>query len=171
MEENKLATIQEEVKENKVENDEIEKSVTEISNVKQMSPSKMVLRRFFRSKLSIIGLIIVVFLLIIGIVIEINKVTIPGEYAPIIIDWTKEAIKYILLAFSFFEILRGLFHLISPHPDTSIAHICNAILLAAASIAVCTYSPNAIIAIGAQTLIMSICMCIYEHLNNIKYYS
>ena len=64
MEENKLATIQEEVKENKVENDEIEKSVTEISNVKQMSPSKMVLRRFFRSKLSIIGLIIVVFLFV-----------------------------------------------------------------------------------------------------------
>ena len=60
MEENKLATIQEEVKENNLDNDEIEKTVTEISNVKQMSPSKMVLRRFFRSRLSIIGLIIVI---------------------------------------------------------------------------------------------------------------
>ena len=61
MEENKLATIQEN---NKVDNDEIEKTVTEISNVKQMSPTRMVLRRFFRSKLSIIGLIIVVFLFV-----------------------------------------------------------------------------------------------------------
>lgn len=121
-------------------------------------------------KIAIIS-VIVVFLSTVGIAIEINKVTIPGEYAPIIIEWTKEAIKYILLAFSFFEILRGLFHLMSPHPDTSIAHICNAILLAAASIAVCTYLPNAIIAIGAQTLIMSICMGVYEHLNRIKYYS
>ena len=121
-------------------------------------------------KITIIS-IIIVFLLTVGIVMEINKVTVPGEYAPIIIDWTKEAIKYILLAFSFFEILRGLFHLMSPHPDTSIAHICNAILLSAASIAACTYLPNAIVAIGAQTLIMSICMCIYERLNNIKYYS
>ena len=121
-------------------------------------------------KIAIIS-IIVVFLLAVGIAIEINKVTIPGEYAPVIIEWTKEAIKYILLAFSFFEILRGLFHLMSPHPDTSIAHICNAILLAAASIAACTYLQNAIIAIGAQTLIMSIYMGIYEHLNRIKYYS
>ena len=121
-------------------------------------------------KIAIIS-IIVIFLLAVGVTIEINKVIIPGEYAPIIIKWTKEAVKHILLAFSFLEILRGLFHLISPHPDTSIAHICNAILLAAASIAACTYSQNAIIAIGAQTLIMSICMGIYEHLNRIKYYS
>lgn len=121
-------------------------------------------------KIAIIS-IIVVFLSTVGIAMEINNVAIPGEYAPIIIEWTKEAVKYILLAFSFIEILRGLFHLMSPHPDTSIAHICNAILLAAASIAACTYLPNAIIAIGAQTLIMSICIGIYEHLNNIKYYS
>ena len=121
-------------------------------------------------KVAIIS-IIVVFLLTVGIVIEINNIAIPGEYVPIIIEWTKEAIKHILLAFSFLEILRGLFHFLSPHPDTSIAHMCNAILLAAASIAACTYLPNAIIAIGAQTLIMSICVGIYEHLNNIKYYS
>lgn len=121
-------------------------------------------------KIAIIS-IIVVFLSAVGIAIEINNVAIPGEYVPIIIEWTKEAVKYILLAFSFLEILKGLFHLMSPHPDTSIAHIFNAILLAAASIAACTYLPNAIIAIGAQTLIMSICVGIYEHLNNIKYYS
>ena len=121
-------------------------------------------------KVAIIS-IIVVLLAIVGIAMEINNVTIPGKYVPIIIEWTKEAVKYILLAFSFLEILKGLFHLMSPHPDTSIAHICNAILLASASIASCTYLPNAIIAIGAQTLIMSVCMGIYEHLNNIKYYS
>lgn len=121
-------------------------------------------------KIAIIS-IIVVFLSTVGIAIEINKVTIPGEYAPIIMEWTKEAVKYILLAFSFFEILRGLFHLLSPHPDTSIAHIFNTILLAAASIAACAYLPNAILAIGVQTLIMSICMGIYEYLNNIKYCS
>ena len=136
-----------------------------ISKIDSLSKNQ---KRFI--KIAIIS-IIVVFLLTVGIAMEINKVTIPGEYAPVIINWTKEAIKYILLAFSFFEILRGLFHLMSPHPDTSIAHICNAILLAAASIAACTYSQNAIIAIGAQTLIMSICMGIYEHLNRIKYYS
>lgn len=45
-------------------NEELEKTVTEISNVKQMSPIRMVLRRFFRSKLSIIGLVIVVFLFV-----------------------------------------------------------------------------------------------------------
>ena len=58
MEENKKTTIQE-TKEEIVKQDvELEKTVEEISNVKQMSPTKMVIRRFFRSKLSVIGLII-----------------------------------------------------------------------------------------------------------------
>ncbi len=41
-------------------NEEIEKMVDEISNVKQMSPTKLVFRRFFRSKLSIVGLILII---------------------------------------------------------------------------------------------------------------
>lgn len=62
MEENKLSTVSTE-NVNDVEikmEEELEKTVTDISNVKQMSPMKMVFRRFFRSKLSIVGLIIVV---------------------------------------------------------------------------------------------------------------
>ena len=60
MEENKKTTIQE-TKEEIVKQDvELEKTVEEISNVKQMSPTRMVIRRFFRSKLSVIGLIIVI---------------------------------------------------------------------------------------------------------------
>ncbi len=41
-------------------NEEIEKTVDEISNVKQMSPTKLVFRRFFRSKLSIVGLVLII---------------------------------------------------------------------------------------------------------------
>ena len=60
MEENKKTTIQE-TKEEIVKQDvELEKTVEEISNVKQMSPTRMVIRRFFRSKLSVIGLIIII---------------------------------------------------------------------------------------------------------------
>lgn len=42
----------------------LEKAVEEISNVKQMSPTKLVLRRFFRSKLSVVGLVIVIGLIV-----------------------------------------------------------------------------------------------------------
>ena len=47
-------------KTNNEKDDNLEIQVKEISNVKQMSPMKLVLRRFFRSKLSVVGLIIVV---------------------------------------------------------------------------------------------------------------
>lgn len=52
-------TLQEE-KNKRLEGEELEKTVEEISKVEQMSPTKLVLRRFFRSKLSVVGLIIVV---------------------------------------------------------------------------------------------------------------
>lgn len=58
---NKKSTIQE--KQTNIEN-EPEKMVEEISNVKQMSPTKLVFRRFFRSKLSVVGLVIVLGLVI-----------------------------------------------------------------------------------------------------------
>ena len=64
MEENKKTTIQE-VKEEIVKDVELEKTVEEISNVKQMSPMRMVIRRFFRSKLSVIGLVIIVGLVVV----------------------------------------------------------------------------------------------------------
>ena len=54
---NENVTSNEQVKE---QNEALEVEVKEISNVKQMSPTKLVLRRFFRSKLSVIGLIIVI---------------------------------------------------------------------------------------------------------------
>lgn len=62
MDELENATLQEE---NNVahmkENDEpLEQEVDEIANVKQMSPTKLVLRRFFRSKLSMVGLVIII---------------------------------------------------------------------------------------------------------------
>lgn len=54
-------TIQNEEKENSNElSSEIEKGVEEISNAKLMSPSKLVIRRFFRSKLSVVGLIMII---------------------------------------------------------------------------------------------------------------
>ena len=75
MEENKIKFTTKESNEEKVvfslqktnnenetnkKDDDLEVQVKEISNVKQMSPIKLVLRRFFRSKLSVVGLIIVV---------------------------------------------------------------------------------------------------------------
>lgn len=70
MEENKInITTKEKNKEqvvislkktNNEKDDNLEIQVKEISNVKQMSPMKLVLRRFFRSKLSVVGLIIIV---------------------------------------------------------------------------------------------------------------
>ena len=44
--------------------EELEVKVEEISNAKMMSPSKMIIRRFFRSKLSIVGLIMIIFLFV-----------------------------------------------------------------------------------------------------------
>lgn len=69
--ETKIEEVKPVVKENteitqisNTEDENLEVQVAEISNVKQMSPMKLVLRRFFRSKLSVIGLIIVVGLFI-----------------------------------------------------------------------------------------------------------
>lgn len=57
---NNTTTLHEENNNVELNNEPLEKEVDEISDVKQMSPTKLVLRRFFRSKLSTIGLIIII---------------------------------------------------------------------------------------------------------------
>ena len=49
---------------NTTSDDDLEEIVDEISDVKQMSPTKLVLRRFFRSKLSVVGLIMIITLVV-----------------------------------------------------------------------------------------------------------
>ncbi len=61
MDELENSTLQEENNVTHIpENEPLEQDVDEISNVKQMSPTRLVLRRFFRSKLSMVGLIIII---------------------------------------------------------------------------------------------------------------
>ncbi len=44
--------------------EELEVKVEEISNAKVISPTKMIVRRFFRSKLSVVGLVMIIFLFV-----------------------------------------------------------------------------------------------------------
>ena len=64
MEENKKLTqdITPETQNNENNNPEVKTQETEQITYKEMSPMQLILRRFFRSKLSIIGLILIVFL-------------------------------------------------------------------------------------------------------------
>lgn len=66
MENEMNTTIQEnnELKMDVENNEEIETLVSDISNVKQMSPTRLVVRRFFRSKLSVVGLVMIIALLV-----------------------------------------------------------------------------------------------------------
>jgi len=72
MNEEKFDTMQEnetvETVENEAVVDESEKIESIADNVKALSPTQLVLKRFFRSKLSIVGLIIIVFLFLFSFV-------------------------------------------------------------------------------------------------------
>ena len=76
--------------------EELEVKVEEISNAKMMSPSKMIIRRFFRSKLSIVGLIMIIFLFVFSflgpyILMALDKI----DFLDIITIWgEREADNY-----------------------------------------------------------------------------
>lgn len=85
--------------------------------------------------------------------------------------WISAATKYLFIAFAVVEALRGLLFLLTPHPDTSLRHILNAVVSILLMYLSIWYLPNIILVIGFQFLIMAININIYTHLMNIKYYS
>lgn len=58
--EKEIALEEDQIVDNNNNDDNLEVMTEDISNAKIISPSKMVLRRFFRSKLSLVGLIIII---------------------------------------------------------------------------------------------------------------
>ena len=70
-----------EIKNNDVNEETVDTEMPLDKNVRLMSPSRMVIRRFFRSKLSIIGLIMVVGLFL----FSFNDSTVLSEFCYVIV--------------------------------------------------------------------------------------
>lgn len=106
-----------------------------------------------------------------GVYVANNPDVIFSDMYKIITTLTGKTLRTVLTFLLIVEVLKSLFISLSPHADTALRHILNAITTSAATYMIMGYVNNLPIQHGLQFLILSISINIFLYLNKIKYYS